>query len=277
MPASYVAEYVELGYATTAFRSQGRTVDTAHVVVSPTTTREVLYVAATRGRESNRIYVDIEFDPDPATGHDGAVPRQTAREVLAGVLANEGAELSAHEALARAQLQADDFGTLVAEYEAIARVAQQERWDALLEQSGIGAVRAEQVRQSDAYGALTTALRRAEAHGLDVERNFPAIATGRLLFDADDLAAVLQHRVQAWINSSVPKGASPANFIAGRIPKALGVTDHDLARALAEREAAIERRALEVNEPAVHRHGASPPLARSAASVTPDSAMSLSM
>jgi conjugative relaxase-like TrwC/TraI family protein len=43
LPASYVAEHVELAYASTAHRAQGRTVDTAHAFASPTTTREVLY------------------------------------------------------------------------------------------------------------------------------------------------------------------------------------------------------------------------------------------
>jgi len=65
LPADYVAQHVELAYATTAYRSQGRTTDTAHAVVSPATTREVLYVSATRGRESNNLYVDTSFDPDP--------------------------------------------------------------------------------------------------------------------------------------------------------------------------------------------------------------------
>ena len=41
LPADYVAQHVELAYATTAYRSQGRTVDTTHSLVSPTTTREV--------------------------------------------------------------------------------------------------------------------------------------------------------------------------------------------------------------------------------------------
>ena len=35
LPADYVAHHVELAYATTAYRSQGRTTDTAHAVVSP--------------------------------------------------------------------------------------------------------------------------------------------------------------------------------------------------------------------------------------------------
>ena len=71
LPAAYVAEHVELAYASTAHRAQGRSVDTAHAMVSPTTTREVLYVSATRGREHNRLYVDTHYDPDPQTSHDG--------------------------------------------------------------------------------------------------------------------------------------------------------------------------------------------------------------
>ena len=101
LPADYVAQHVELAYATTAFRSQGRTVDTAHAMVGPTTTREILYVATTRGRDSNQLYVDTAYDPDPATSHDGAIAPRSASDVLAGVLANEGAERSAHEALER--------------------------------------------------------------------------------------------------------------------------------------------------------------------------------
>jgi ATP-dependent exoDNAse (exonuclease V) alpha subunit len=42
LPAAYVAEHVELAYASSAHRAQGRTVDTAHALVSATTTREAL-------------------------------------------------------------------------------------------------------------------------------------------------------------------------------------------------------------------------------------------
>jgi hypothetical protein len=41
--------------------------------------------------------------------------------VLTGVLANEGADISAHEILERAQRRAQDFGVLAAEYETLAR------------------------------------------------------------------------------------------------------------------------------------------------------------
>jgi len=94
LPAAYVREHVELGYATTAHRAQGRTVDTAHAFVSATTLREPLYVMATRGRESNQLYVDTMYDPDVDTSHESADELMPA-DVLRYVLGNSGADKSA--------------------------------------------------------------------------------------------------------------------------------------------------------------------------------------
>jgi ATP-dependent exoDNAse (exonuclease V) alpha subunit len=47
LPAEYVAERLNLGYAVTAYRAQGVTVDTAHVIVTGQTARENLYAALT--------------------------------------------------------------------------------------------------------------------------------------------------------------------------------------------------------------------------------------
>jgi conjugative relaxase-like TrwC/TraI family protein len=271
LPADYVAQHVELGYATTSYRSQGRTVDTTHSLVSPTTTREVLYVAATRGRESNMIYVDTSFDPDPATGHDGTISSQSASEVLTGVLANEGADLSAHETLERAQRQVEDFSVLAAEYETLARAAQQQRWDDLLGRSGLESRRLEQVRQSPAYGPLLAALRDAEAHGLDVERTFPKLVAARPLDDAEDPAAVIRGRVDRWTAAAGSRLRIGTDLIAGLIPRAAGVTDPDMARGLQERDEAMQRRAralagraIEQNQVWVRRLGVPPsdPLGR---------------
>jgi len=60
LPAEYVAKSLELGYASTPARSQGMTVDTTHVLVDSTTTRESLYVAATRGRLGAMLFVGTE-------------------------------------------------------------------------------------------------------------------------------------------------------------------------------------------------------------------------
>ena len=78
-------------------RAQGHTVDTAHAIVSATTTREVLLAAATRGRDRNKLYVAVACDPDAATGHRGSLEQQSARDVPRGILAREGADASAHD------------------------------------------------------------------------------------------------------------------------------------------------------------------------------------
>jgi conjugative relaxase-like TrwC/TraI family protein len=251
LPADYVASHVELAYATTAYRSQGRTTDTSHTLVSPTTTREVLYVAATRGRESNMIYIDTSFDPDPATGHDSLSPQQSATEVLTGVLANEGADLSAHEALELAQRRVEDFAVLAAEYETLAAVALQQRFDELLERSERGAYRLEQIRQSASYGPLLAALRDAESRGLDVNRHFPELVAARGFDDAEDPASVMDARVRRWAETAGSNRLLGVNLVAGLIPRAVGVTDPDMARALDEREGTMQRRARELAERAV--------------------------
>ena len=69
LPEGYVSEHVELGYASTAHRAQGRTVDTAHAFVGGSTTREPLYVMASRGRECNRLYIDLAQDPQDVSDH----------------------------------------------------------------------------------------------------------------------------------------------------------------------------------------------------------------
>ncbi len=96
LPAEYVAEHVELAYATTAHRAQGSTVDKAHAVVTETMSRETLYVAATRARHGTTLYVatDQNLDTDAHPRRDAT---RSAREVLQQVLNQQGAEKSAIE------------------------------------------------------------------------------------------------------------------------------------------------------------------------------------
>jgi conjugative relaxase-like TrwC/TraI family protein len=244
LPARYVREHVELGYAATAHRAQGRTTDTAHVLISPTTTREVLYVAATRGRRRNSIYVDTCYDPDPQTGHDGAIPPQSAHEVLAGVLRNEGADVAAHEAIRRAQLEAESIATLAAEYLTIAAKAQDERWTGLLASSGLTHNQVAAIKDSPAFGPLVAALREAESRGLDVDAALPVLVRGRTLVNADDVASVLHSRVDKWTDITSKRTPSEQNLVAGLFPRSQGVTDADVEKGLLERDDAIERRAV---------------------------------
>jgi len=97
----YVAQHVQLGYAVTAHRAQGATVDTCHVVTTPAMTREAFYVAMTRGRHTNRTYVSTGHMIDIEEHQHASAELITPAEVLRGVLANEGTERSATEQIQR--------------------------------------------------------------------------------------------------------------------------------------------------------------------------------
>ncbi|MGV8966810.1 MAG: MobF family relaxase [Cellulomonas sp.] len=95
LPAAYVAQHVELGYATTTARTQGITADETHTIAAVGMSREDLYVAMSRGRDLNRTYVITDTHDDdclPATG-----PAMGEREVLDQILATTHAELTATE------------------------------------------------------------------------------------------------------------------------------------------------------------------------------------
>ncbi|PRB43029.1 conjugal transfer protein [Arthrobacter sp. MYb23] len=158
LPSSYVESSLELGYATTAHRSQGLTVDTGHTVVTPgRLTRELLYVSMTRGRHSNTAYVS-ENDPDEDEILDPTA-RSSWRVILGEVLAAEGAERTAHEVRDFERQHADSLERLSREYDYLAQIA-----------AGLDLIKAidrvmpgcsEEMRESPAWGAAVAAWRRA--------------------------------------------------------------------------------------------------------------------
>ncbi|HEX2904414.1 MAG TPA: MobF family relaxase [Jatrophihabitans sp.] len=86
LPPGYVEQHIDLGYATTLHQVQGRTSDTAHAYLTPATQQNQLYVAATRGRHANHLYLDTSWDPDPDTRHDPACRTAAATATLAGII-----------------------------------------------------------------------------------------------------------------------------------------------------------------------------------------------
>jgi hypothetical protein len=163
--------------------------------------------------------------------------------VLSGVLANTGAESSAHESLRRAQHEAESWASLHAEYETLAQAAQRDRWTAILGQSGVTVNQLEEVRSTEAQGPLVAALRGAEACGVDISAALPRLVTTRPIADADDVASVLHQRVERYTQVAGSRRVGSTNLIAGLVPRALNVTDPDLARGLEERDHALQARA----------------------------------
>ena len=60
LPENYIERHADLAYAGNVHVAQGRTVDTAHLVVDETAGRESFYVGMSRGRERNTAYVVTE-------------------------------------------------------------------------------------------------------------------------------------------------------------------------------------------------------------------------
>ena len=249
LPADYVGEHLDLGYAVTAHRAKGITVDTSHVVVTTSTTRENLYVSMTRGRESNMAYVAVD---QPDDSHTTPEPEDvTARTILYGVLQHSGAELSAHQTINAEHEEYASIAQLAAELETIAAAAQHDRFSDLLARSQLTDEQHAAVVKSTAFGQLSAALRRAEAHHHDLERLVPRIIGQHRLDDADDVAAVLRHRLER-VASSRPRGTrAMPRLIVGLIPEPFGPMADEDRQAISERTALIETRAQTLAESAV--------------------------
>ncbi|HZS20421.1 MAG TPA: hypothetical protein VFA63_05465, partial [Pseudonocardiaceae bacterium] len=208
LPAGYVHAHVELLYATTAHRAEGTTVDTAHPLVTGGMTREMLYVLASRAREKTTLYV-ATHDVHPAdqdehvdlVKHD---PRSyAAREILHGILAAEGSELSATATIRVGQEQAASLATLVPRYlHAACQLAEARYRDAAVlvfgERDGCA------VAADPAWGALVRRLYDAETAGWQPARLLAAVARQRELGTADSVAEVLCWRIDGYLPDRVP-------------------------------------------------------------------------
>lgn len=255
LPPEYAAQHVQLGYAVTAHRSQGRTVDTAHAYLDATTSREVAYVAATRGRHANNLFLDVEQrHGDPEAAHGPALTT-TPQAVLATVLDNATAETSAHDTAAAHAQAEQSLAVLKAQYEAIAQRYEQDHWDQVIASIGLTPEQVHQVASSPARGPLVAGLRHTERGGYDPRTVLARLKDQAPLTDADDVAAVLTHRLRTW-TSTTPRGASDTTdpgLVLGVVPRGRHVTDPAARAALDQREQAMTRAADRLVNDAIAR------------------------
>lgn len=239
LPAGYVGEDLELGYASTVHRAQGATVDTAHALVDPEwESRELLYVALTRGRHANHAYV-IQSDPHEVEPHLDQPEPQTVTEQLARVLARSDADLSATETLT---LEADrhaSLSTLLAEYDLLAAEAQHDRWATLLDVAPFAENVADDVFTSPYYEHLEAALARHEAEGHNITAILTALAPdigpGE---DQTDPAARLATLIDD-ATARLPQRRAARRRVAGLIPTPAEPVPADMQKALTQRETLI--------------------------------------
>jgi hypothetical protein len=199
LPSAYVAEHVDLGYAVTVHRAQGVTVDNCHVIVTGSMTRESFYVAMTRGRDANTVYVGTDtLDPECHVPHSEHAAMD-GLELLVRTLRTTGAEQSATET---AQTAADELGSLrrLSPIRAtLAATIDHRRWPHLLTTAGMPAGAVETMLDSPASGPLFAALRRGEHLGHRMDTRAVSLWKQTQIDDSDDPAAALYHRVERWL------------------------------------------------------------------------------
>ena len=120
VPSAYLAASAELGYAGNVHVAQGRTVDTAHLLVTDTLSRQSLYVGMTRGREANTAHV---VTGQTAPGGHEPYQQATPEAVLKNVMERDAEDLSATEAIRQSQEWAGGTGHLLNLWSAAARPA----------------------------------------------------------------------------------------------------------------------------------------------------------
>lgn len=187
LAADYLARHTQLGYAATVHRAQGATVDTAHAILDDSTDRAAAYVAATRGRESNQLYVALS---------DG----QSRDEVLEAIAGAYDRNLSAHETVAAEAMRNGDVAMLGEVYRETVEAA----WTAKTRTMAVdvlGADKAADFTNSEAWGAVATHLHTAQQAGMDPAELLNRAVHQRGFGGAEDPAAVLawrlEHRIEA--------------------------------------------------------------------------------
>ncbi len=118
VPVDYLRRSAELAYAGNVYVAQGRTVDTAHVFVSASLTRESLYVAMTRGRSATTAHVVT--GPSPARGQE-PMAQADPLAVMAEVMDRTSSSTTATEAMREAQAYATDTAHLLTMFSAATR------------------------------------------------------------------------------------------------------------------------------------------------------------
>ncbi|MGW1341337.1 MobF family relaxase [Kribbella sp. NPDC002412] len=201
LPASYVRDWVALGYAATVHSSQGLTVDSSHLVATPNTSVYALYVAMTRGRVANTVHVVTQsLSKEAEYGETTTAAKRTPLSVLRGAFELDDPQLSALETAAESAAEADRLRTpaeLLADGISLATAGRTARW--LDELADAGVLTAEQrtaLAVEDGAGTLQTLLRRVELAGHDPRQALTEAIQQRSLHDARRISHVIQDRIK---------------------------------------------------------------------------------
>jgi conjugative relaxase-like TrwC/TraI family protein len=198
LPAGYVAEHVQLGYAGTIDTAQGLTVDTCHGVLTGRESRAQAYVLASRARTGSHLYLATAGTGDTAEAYTlRALHPPTAVDMLTDILSREGTQTSATTADREARDPHRNLSHAVAAYtDALGAAAGAVLGDD--HQAAIAAA-AEQlvpgITSEQAWPVLRHTLNLTALEGRDLVTVLGDAVRARELDTADDKAAVLHWRI----------------------------------------------------------------------------------
>lgn len=238
LPPEYVASSVDLGYASTIHGAQGQTVHSSFALIRGEESRQLLYVAMSRGTDMNRVFVPTgtSGDAHEVLHEDRAMP-VVVSETLERVLARDGAQVSAttqqresHDERVLLKRNAERYADAVA----------------LAASLTLGAERVEQIREqaeqlipgvsdAPAWDTLAGNLAMLQLAGAEPITELRQALAMREVSSAHDIAAVLDWRLDPEGTHSGghgPLGWTPS------IPPALGQGEY--GSWLAQRSAACE-------------------------------------
>jgi conjugative relaxase-like TrwC/TraI family protein len=198
LPASYVRDFVELGYATTIHAAQGITADTMHGLITGNEPRQQLYTMCTRGRLSNHIYLQLVGDGDPHTLiRPDTIRPCTATELLEHILARDETPRSASTLLREQQDPAVRLGDSVERYIDALHVAAEGVIGSSAAQAleGFANQLVPGLTDEPAWPTLRAHLLLLEADGAGPQQRLRAAYDAKEISSADDRAAVLDWRL----------------------------------------------------------------------------------
>lgn len=187
IPAAYAEKHVILGYADTVHTAQGVTVDTAHALLTNQSDRAGSYVATSRGKYDNQIYV-------------GLVENERPDEVLKGIAERTDLNITAHESITREHDKARDLNGLGEIYRDLADQARDARFEQIF-RTVVGDRMAEPFVADPAWGAVAHHLQNAEKQGIKLETLLADAYHQREFANADQPAAVLAWRMEPLLEN----------------------------------------------------------------------------
>lgn len=176
LPADYVAAHVQLGYASTAHRAQGATVQTTHAVIDSSMDRNAAYVALTRHKQHVGVYVDTTPQVDVSAEdahqhHSGDAQAPTARQVLEAVVERDTSQRSATDHLDEQFDQATDPERIRSLYlDGVARATRHFAYHTTRELVESMPVYQALIIDSDGFEAIEHAISHAAERGVDARR-----------------------------------------------------------------------------------------------------------